>query len=461
MQSPLTILILAAGLGTRMKSRKAKVLHAAGGKTLVEHVVDTALELTNKENIIVVVGHQAEMVQSLLNSRGVRFAIQAEMKGTGDAVKCAQTAVSTREGRVIVLYGDTPLLRVETLRKLIELYEKGGSAAAAITTHLDNPRGYGRIVRNHKDEVVAVVEEKAATDEQRKIREINAGIYCFDAPLLWKYLADIGTNNPAGEYYLTDMVEILNKEGHRVLPMVVQDPSELLGINTRVELAEVDKLMRTRKVMEVMLSGVTVERPETVTIDEGVQIGQDTIIESFARILGRTKIGADSRVGAYAIIDSSTLEDDVHVLPYSIVSTSYVESGSRIGPYARLRLENHVEAGAHIGNFVELKKTRMGKGTKAQHLAYLGDSVIGEGVNIGAGTITCNYDGRKKHQTKIGKGSFVGSNSTLVAPVEVGEGSYVAAGSVVTDAVPSDALAVGRGRQINKEGWAKKRRESK
>ncbi|MFN7932204.1 MAG: bifunctional UDP-N-acetylglucosamine diphosphorylase/glucosamine-1-phosphate N-acetyltransferase GlmU [Bryobacteraceae bacterium] len=459
MQTPLNILILAAGLGTRMKSNKAKVLHQAAGKALVEHVTDTALRLTTPDRITVVIGHQAERVRDLLSARGVRFALQSEQKGTGHAVLCCEQAVPEHTGRVVILYGDVPLLTLATLEKLIRLQAEAAVSATALTTHLDNPTGYGRIIRNAAGDIAAVVEEKAANAEQRAVREINAGIYCFDAALLWKHLHDIRTNNPAGEYYLTDMVEILSGNGHRVLPLHVEDPSELLGINTKLELADVDRILRARKARQLMLDGVTIERPETVTIDEEVRIAADSVIEPFTRILGKTVIGADCRVGAYSIIESSTLEDDVQVNPFSIVATSYVSSGARIGPYARLRLENHVEAGVHIGNFVELKKTRIGKGAKAQHLAYLGDSTIGENVNIGAGTITCNYDGKKKHQTKIGSNSFVGSNSTLVAPVTVGEGSYVAAGSVVTDAVPSDALALGRSRQIIKEGWAKKRRE--
>jgi bifunctional UDP-N-acetylglucosamine pyrophosphorylase/glucosamine-1-phosphate N-acetyltransferase len=442
-----------------MRSRKAKVLHQAGGKALVEHVVDAALELTTPESVVVVVGHQADQVKALLAPRGVRFAVQTEQKGTGHAVVCCREAIDSHTGRLVVLYGDVPLLKVETVRKLVELQSAAGAGATAISTIVEDPHGYGRIVRNAAGELTAVVEEKAATDEQRKIREINAGIYCFDAGLLWSHIGTIGTNNPAGEYYLTDMVEILNGAGHKVLPMVVDDPNELLGINTRLELATVDRILRERKVRELMLAGVTIEKPETVSIDSQVRIGQDTVIEPFTRILGNTVIGADCRIGSCSIVESSTLEDDVVVGPFTVIGTSHLEKGAHVGPYSRLRMENHVEAGAHIGNFVELKKTRMGKGAKAMHLAYLGDSNVGEKVNVGAGTITCNYDGKKKHQTYIGKGAFVGSNSTLVAPVHVGEGSYVAAGSVITDAVPEDALALGRARQVVKPEWAKSRRD--
>ncbi|MCZ2148645.1 MAG: bifunctional UDP-N-acetylglucosamine diphosphorylase/glucosamine-1-phosphate N-acetyltransferase GlmU [Bryobacterales bacterium] len=459
MESPLTIVILAAGLGTRMKSRKAKVLHQAGGKTLIEHVVDTALELTAPESIYVVVGHQAADVRNTLASRGVQFAEQTEQKGTGHAVLCCEPAVRERTGRVVVLYGDVPLLKAATLRRLIELETSSTAAAAAISTFLDDPTGYGRILRNERGAVVAVVEDRAAGAEQRRIHEINAGIYCFDGPLLWKHLHDLRPDNPARELYLTDMVEILNREGHSVLPLVVDDSSELLGINTRVELAAVDRILRQEKTRQLMLDGVTVERPETVTVDSQVQIGMDTVVEAFTRILGDSRIGSGCRIGAFSIINDSTIEDGVLVLPYTIVNTSHVGTGAQLGPYTRLRMENYVEAGAHIGNFVELKKTRLGKGSKASHLAYLGDSVIGEKVNIGAGTITCNYDGRKKSQTRIGDGAFVGSNSTLVAPVEIGEGSYLAAGSVITQTVPPNALAIARGKQLNKEDWARRRRE--
>jgi bifunctional UDP-N-acetylglucosamine pyrophosphorylase/glucosamine-1-phosphate N-acetyltransferase len=461
MNSPLTVVILAAGLGTRMRSRKAKVLHHAGGKSLAEHVVDTALRLTDPDSVIVVVGHQADTVQTLLAPTGVRFVEQTEQKGTGHAVLCCETAVKERTGKVVVVYGDGPLLRPETLQRLIELQDSSGAAATAITTDLTDPYGYGRVIRDAAGAVIAVVEEKAATAEQRRITEINAGIYCFDAALLWKHLHDIGTDNPAHEYYLTDMVEILTRAGHRVLPLVVEDSTELLGINTRVELALVDRIMRERKTQQLMLAGVTIEKPETVTIDRDVEIGQDTVIEAFARILGRTVIGPDCRVGAFSIVEGSELAADVHVLPYSIVAASRVETGARIGPYARLRMENHVGEGAHIGNFVELKKTRIGKGSKASHLAYLGDSSIGDKANIGAGTITCNYDGHTKHQTTIGDNAFIGSNATLVAPVQVGDGGYVGAGSVITEDVPANTLALGRARQISKHEWKPKPRKAK
>jgi len=443
-----------------MKSRKAKVLHRAGGKALIEHVLDTASHLTESGSTHVVTGHQAEEVEALVAPRGVHFVRQTEQKGTGHAVLCCQRFLEQRSGRVIVLYGDVPLLREETLRRLLDLHEHSGAGVTAITTVLENPTGYGRIVRGESGEVAAVVEEKASTAEQRRIREINAGIYCFEAELLWRNLALIQPANPAGEYYLTDMVEILHRAGHRISTLPIEDSTELLGINTRVELAEVDRILRRRKVEQLMLDGVTIERPETVTVDPQVIIGQDTVIEAFARITGRTVIGADCRVGAGTILEDAHLEDEVQILPLTMIASCYVERGARIGPYARLRMESRVEAEALIGNFVELKKTRLGGKSKAQHLSYLGDATLGEGVNVGAGTITCNFDGRKKHETRIGNQAFIGSHATLVAPVEIGDGSYVGAGSVITEAVPAEALALGRGRQVVKEGWARSRREA-
>jgi bifunctional UDP-N-acetylglucosamine pyrophosphorylase/glucosamine-1-phosphate N-acetyltransferase len=302
------------------------------------------------------------------------------------------------------------------------------------------------------------VEQKAGTPEQLAIREANMGIYCYRADLFWKHAGEIRPDNPAREYYLTDMVEILNRAGHTIEAMQIDDPREALGINNRLELAEVDRIFRERKVRDLMLGGVTIEKPETVTVDAGVRIGIDTVVEPFAQILGSTVIGENCRIGACAIVRNSELADDVEIGAFTIVNTSRVERGAQAGPFARLRLENHVEEGAHIGNFVELKKTRLGRGSKASHLAYLGDSEIGAGANIGAGTITCNYDGIRKHATRIGEGAFVGSNSTLVAPIEIGDGAYLAAGSVITEPVPADALGLGRARQVVKEDWARKRR---
>lgn len=452
------VVILAAGLGTRMKSKRAKVLHRAGGLTLVEHVANAALGITSPDRVVVVVGHQADEVIATLEPKGVRFAKQTEQKGTGHAVMMCRDALEGDSGLVMVLYGDCPLLSADTLERLRCAQERSDAAATLITTRLDDPTGYGRVLLDEGGNVRAIVEQKAATTEQLAVRLINSGIYCFRSELLWRYVGEIRPDNPACEYYLTDLAEILNRAGHRVAALEIDNPQELLGINTRIELAEVDRILRERKARELMAGGVTIEKPETVVIDAPVRIGIDTIIEPFTRITGDTVIGEDCRIGAGSVIANSRLADRVEVAPYTSIADSRIETGARVGPYARLRMGAQVEREAHIGNFVELKKTRLGACAKASHLAYLGDADIGAGVNIGAGTITCNYDGVRKHPTKIGEGAFVGSNSTLVAPVEVGANSYIGAGSVVTEPVPPEALALGRARQVVKEGWVRRRR---
>ena len=459
MQTPVTVVILAAGLGIRMKSRQAKVLHRAGGKTLVEHVVGTALAVAPAERIFVVVGNQADQVRQALAAYGVGFIEQADQRGTGHAVIVGRGQLAGLGGFLMVLYGDSPLLRAETLQKLIAAQASSSGAATLLTAEMTDPTGYGRVIRDIRGRVAQIVEQKVATPEQLAIREANMGIYCFRADLFWNHVDELAPNNPAQELYLTDMAAILTNAGYKVKALRIDDAREALGINDRVELAEVDRLLRDRKLRELMLSGVTIEKPETVTIDADVRIGIDTIIEPFARILGRTTIGENCRIGACSIVRNSELADAVEINPFTFVTDSRLESGVQAGPFARLRPGNHVEAGAHIGNFVELKKTRLGAGSKANHLSYLGDSDIGPRCNIGAGTITCNYDGVAKYPTTIGEGAFVGSNSTLVAPLEIGAGSYIGAGSVVTKPVPPDALAVGRAHQVVKDEWAKKRRE--
>jgi bifunctional UDP-N-acetylglucosamine pyrophosphorylase/glucosamine-1-phosphate N-acetyltransferase len=459
MGTPVTVVILAAGLGTRMKSRRAKVLHQAGGRTLVEHAVETALSLAAPERVFVVVGHQADQVRSAVEGRGIRFIDQVEQKGTGHALIAGRQPLAHLGGLLVVYYGDCPLIPAALLASLTAHQGHSNAAATLVTAELEDPTGYGRVIRDASGTVRAIVEQKAATPEQLAVREANVGIYCFQAGPFWEHIDELRPNNPAREYYLTDMIEILIRAGHSIDAFRAGNPMELLGINNRVELAAADRTFRERKVRELMLAGVTVEKPETVSVDHSVSVGIDTVIEAFAQILGNTKIGEGCRVGACSIVRDSELADGVQVGAFTIITSSRAGAGAQIGPYARLRMDNDVAAGAHIGNFVELKKTRMGAGAKANHLAYLGDSIIGENVNIGAGTITCNYDGRAKHQTKIGKSVFVGSNSTLVAPVEIGDGAYLAAGSVITDPVPPDSLALGRARQVVKENWARKRRE--
>ncbi len=459
MSSNVSVVILAAGLGTRMKSNLAKVLHRAGGACLLEHVILAAKSIAPPDRITAVIGHQADRVRAEVARLGISFHVQEEQKGTGHALHICAGLPGHRSGRIVVLYGDCPLLSPVTLQRLMQVHEQSGCAATVITTHLNNPTGYGRIIRDARGYVEAIVEEKAATSEQKLVTEINSGIYCFEAAALWPHLDRVQPNPASGEIYLTDVVEHFRTSGLATIPLAVEDPNEVLGINTRVELAEVDRIFRQRKTRELMLSGVTIEKPETVTVDFAVEVGRDTMIGPFAQLLGRTKIGEECSIGACSILDNAELEDGAQVHPFSSVQDSRLAAGAHAGPYARLRMGAVVEKEAHVGNFVELKKTRLGRGSKAMHLAYLGDSTIGANVNIGAGTITCNYDGQKKHPTLIGDGAFVGSNSTLVAPAEIGAGSYVAAASVVTEPVPEDALAIGRGRQVNKEGWAKRRRE--
>jgi bifunctional UDP-N-acetylglucosamine pyrophosphorylase/glucosamine-1-phosphate N-acetyltransferase len=446
-----------------MRSKQAKVLHRAGGLSLVEHVVRAASAVTQRDRIVVVTGHQADAVEALLEPMGVRFARQVQQKGTGHAVMCAREqlhhADPKEDGLLLVLYGDTPLLSAAALKHLHETQSGSDAAATLITTTLADPSGYGRVILDDGGNVAAIVEHRDANPEQLQVHTINSGIYCFRAKALWKHIVEIKPNSTSGEIYLTDMATILRGHGQRVQALHLDDSSQLLGINTRVELAEADRILRARKARELMLAGVTIERPETVAIDAQVRIGADTVVEPFVRFLGNTVIGEDCRIGQGAILESAVLADRVVVAPYSLIADSRIDPGAQVGPFARVRMQTQVGPEARVGNFVELKKTRLGAGAKSQHLAYLGDSEIGERVNVGAGTITCNYDGEKKHATKIGAGAFIGSNSTLVAPVEIAQDSYVAAGSVITEAVPSYALALGRARQVNKPGWAKNRKK--
>ncbi len=460
MKADVTVVVMAAGLGTRMRSRQAKVLHRAGGQTLIEHVLDRAASIAPPERTFVVVGHQAERVRALLAHRGIGFIHQAEQLGTGHAVMCGRDQLIGLGGRMMVLNGDGPLLRTETLQGFISQAERTDAAALMITADLADPTGYGRIIRNAVGGVEAIVEQKAATPEQLAIREVNTGQYCFDADLFWKHVGELRPDNPAREYYLTDMIGVLLRAGGRVEPYPVADASELMGINNRVELAAVDAIFRARKIQLVMLEGATVEKPETVTVDGGVTVGIDSVIEPGVRLLGHTRIGENCRIGAYSVLLDALIEDGVQVHPFTSIQEARVSSGAQVGPYSRIRPGSVVGAGAHIGNFVELKKAEVHAGAKAMHLAYLGDCSVGERANIGAGTITCNYDGVHKHHTGIGSDAFVGSNSTLIAPVEIGDGSYIAAGSVITKPVPAEALALGRSRQVLKEGWARKRRQS-
>jgi bifunctional UDP-N-acetylglucosamine pyrophosphorylase / glucosamine-1-phosphate N-acetyltransferase len=456
----LTVVILAAGLGTRMKSKRAKVLHEAAGDTVLNHVIRAALNVAPAERIAVVVGYQAEEVRRSVTTPAIRFVEQMEQKGSGHAMLCARELVASAIDHLLILNGDGPLLTASTLKALLEAASAAGLSGALVTTELADPAGYGRIVRDPRGTIAAIVEQKAAGPEQLRIREINTGVYCFDARPFWEHIGELTADNPAREYYLTDMVEILRRHGHSVAPLLIADQTELLGINTRIELAAADKILRQRKANELMLSGVTIEYPETVTIDVDVEIGQDSLVESNVQLRGHTRIGANCRIGTGSVLRDCVVGDRVTILPYVVADSSSIGAQASVGPFSRLRMNAEAAEQTHIGNFVELKKTKLGAGAKASHLAYLGDATIGAGTNIGAGTITCNFDGRHKHQTRIGAKTFVGSNSTLVAPVEIADGAYIAAGSVITKNVEPDALAIGRAYQVDKPGWAKRRRDS-
>lgn len=454
----LAIVILAAGKGTRLKSSLAKVLHRAGGRSLVEHVVRACAPLAAKQTVVVV-GHQPEEVAAQVEPLGAETVLQQPQHGTGHAMQVARKALG-RAKLAVVLAGDAPLVRAETLKALVAAHRIGNAAATVLTAVVADPSGYGRILRKSETSVAAIIEESQLTDEQRDLNEINSAIYCFSLEKLWPVLAHLKPNNKHRELYLTDTIAALTSAGETVLPQVAADPREILGCNTRADLAEVDRIFRERKCAALMDAGVTIQLPETVIVDPDISAGEDTVIEPGVQLLGKTKIGARCTIRTGSVLSDATLGDDVKVEPHCVVAESRLDDGVIIGPFARLRPGNHLKPGSRIGNFVELKKCTIGEGTKAMHLTYLGDTKIGTKANIGAGTITCNYDGFHKFPTSIGNKVFIGSDTALVAPVRVGDGAYVAAGSIITDNVPSDALAIARSRQANKPGWAgRKRRE--
>jgi bifunctional UDP-N-acetylglucosamine pyrophosphorylase/glucosamine-1-phosphate N-acetyltransferase len=452
----LAIVILAAGKGTRLKSSLAKVLHRAGGRTLVEHIVRSCEPLKARETIVVV-GYQAEQVAAVVEPLEAVAVLQQPQNGTGHAMLVAKRTLG-RAKFAVVLPGDAPLVRTETLKALIAAHHNGNAAATVLSAVLADPSGYGRVVRKSETAVSAIVEESQLTDEQREINEINSAIYCFTLEKLWPALAHVKPNNKHRELYLTDAIAALNAKGETVLAQVATDSREVLGCNTRADLAEVDRIFRERKRNALMDDGVTIQLPETVLIDPDVTAGEDTIIEPGVQLLGKTKIGARCTIRTGSVLTDAILGDEVTVEPHCVVAQSRLDDRVIIGPFARLRPDNHLKPGARIGNFVELKKSTIGEGTKAMHLSYLGDARIGTKSNIGAGTITCNYDGFHKYPTSIGNKVFIGSDTALVAPVRVGDGAYVAAGSTITENVPSDGLGIARGRQVNKPGWAAKKR---
>ncbi len=455
--SDFVVVILAAGKGTRLKSARAKVLHRAGGRSLVEHVVRACQPLKARE-IIAVVGHQAEDVTGTVAPLGVKTALQQPQRGTGHAMLVARRAIPSRAKFAILLPGDAPLIRTETLAALARAHKETNAAATILSAEIENPAGYGRILRSDGGSVSAIVEDSALTDDQRAIREINSSIYCFTLEKLWPCLGSLKPQNVHKELYLTDAIAVLREKGENVQAVLAADPDEVLGCNTRADLAAVDAVFRRRKRAAVMDAGVTLEMPETVLIDPEVTVGADSRIEPCVQLLGKTRIGSNCTIRTGSVLADAVLEDNVLVKPHTMVIASHLSRGTQVGPFAHLRDGARLEENARVGNFVEVKKSVLGEGVKSMHLTYLGDARIGAGTNIGAGTITCNYDGVNKNPTTIGKRVFIGSDTALVAPVRVGDGAYVGAGSVITENVPADALGLARGRQVNMPGWAATRR---
>jgi bifunctional UDP-N-acetylglucosamine pyrophosphorylase/glucosamine-1-phosphate N-acetyltransferase len=450
--SPLHVVILAAGKGTRMKSRLPKVLHQAAGLPLLDWVLRLARSL-GPSSITVVTGHEAQRVESAAAAADVGFVLQEPQLGTGHALRQAQPVLAGATGRVLLLSGDVPLLQADSVRTLLERQAAADAALVVATARVADPTGYGRIVRDASGALLRIVEHRDASDDVRAIDEINSGVYVFALEPLFAALARVGSANAQGEYYLPDLVEIFRGEGRRVEAVALVDADEIRGINTRAELAEVGRILQARINAAHMAAGVTLVDPATAYIGPDVTIGSDTIVHPFVMLDGRTVIGADCELHAGTRISGCEVADRVTVFNHSVLQNSRVSSGATIGPFARLRPESELYEDVHVGNFVEIKKSTLGKGTKIGHLTYIGDATVGAGVNIGAGTITCNYDGQKKHRTVVGDGAFVGSDSTLVAPVTVGKGAYVAAGSSITENVPDGALGIGRTRQMNKPGW--------
>ena len=454
-------MILAAGKGTRLKSKRPKVLHEIGGKPLIAHVIRIASSLVPSADIHVVVGHEAAQVGEAVENTGVQFVLQSEQRGTGHALQCARKAIAGYE-QVLVLSGDAPLITVQTLTRLLEFHREMNAAMTLLTASADDPTGYGRVVREsdafQSSHVRGIVEQKDLAPGQETIREINSGIYVFQVAALLSHLDKLKAENSQKELYLTDLAGLLAADQEQVMAIEAPDPQEVMGANTIAELVGLDATLREQKASKLMAQGVTILRPETCLIDAEVEVGADTVIEPGVQLLGRTRIGSDCLIRSGTVIENSTVSDGVLIRQHCVITDSAVMTGAKLGPFAHLRPGSQIGAEAHIGNFVETKNAKIGQGAKVGHLTYLGDAEVGAETNIGAGVITCNYDGVHKHQTRIGAGAFVGSDSTLVAPISIGDGAYVGAGSCITKDVPEDALAVGRGRQVVKEGWAAARK---
>lgn len=447
--------ILAAGKGTRMKSDLYKVLHPVCGKPMVQHIVDQLSECS-VEKTIAVVGHGAEMVKEQLGEN-IEYALQKEQLGTGHAVLQAEESLQGQEGKTVVLCGDTPLLTKETIEALIDEHDKKGAKATVLTASADDPTGYGRIIRNGDGSVEKIVEHKDASEEERLVREINTGTYCFDNRTLFEALKYVNNDNVQGEYYLPDVIEILQKQGEVIAAYMTEDFNESMGINDRVALSRAEKAMRARINEKLMREGVTLIDPDQTYVSTDVKIGKDTVIYPGTIIKGDVTIGEWCTIGPHTEIFNSTIGNGTEI-KQSVVHDSEVGQNVSIGPFSHLRPQTKLGNDVRVGNFVELKKMSMGNGSKASHLSYLGDAEVGEQVNVGCGSITVNYDGKNKYLTKIEDGAFIGCNSNLIAPVTVGKEAYIAAGSTITDDVPGEALAIARGRQTNKEGYVRKKK---
>jgi len=450
-----TSVILAAGMGTRMKSKMPKVLHKVCGKPLSKWVID-ASKAAGADKVCAVVGHKAETVKEVLGDV-CEFALQSEQKGTGHAVMQAIDVIKNSKGEVVILNGDTPLITAETINKAIEYHKNNGNQATVITAILDDATGYGRIVRDNDGSVLKIVEQKDASEEEKKINEVNSGMYVFDAQSLVYALDKITPNNAQGEYYLTDTLEILLSAGKKIGGYAISDNDEIRGINDRVQLNEAEKIMQKRINEYHMRNGVTMRNPESVYIEDGVEIGNDTEICQNVTIKSGTKIGSDCVIGSGSMLDRAVIHDGVDVLS-SVILESEVDEGTHVGPFAYIRPNCHVGKEVKVGDFVELKNSNIDDGTKISHLTYIGDSDVGKRVNFGCGTVTCNYDGKKKYRTTIGDDCFVGCNTNFVSPINVGDGVYIAAGSTITEDIPENSLSIARARQVNKEGWKDKRK---
>lgn len=452
------VVILAAGKGTRMKSATPKVLHPVAGRPMIEHVLSTAFHLS-PTSVTVVVGHQGDEVRGALAAHAnIDFVVQEPQLGTAHALLTTEPLLHDRTGTLVLLSGDVPALSLRTLEALVNQHAAAAAAATVVTARVENPHGYGRILRDG-EKIARIVEEKDATTAERAVQEINAGIYAFDLTGLFDTVKRIGAANAQREFYLPDLISMYHRSGRVVETVTVADANEIQGINSRAELASVSRSLRLQKNVELMAAGVTIEDPQTTYIDFDVEIGPDTVIKPGVTIERGARVGSDCVIHSGVRINASSIADGAMVLDHCVIVGSSVGAGASVGPFAHLRGEATIGARAKVGNFVELKKTALGEGSKASHLAYLGDAVIGSDVNIGAGTITCNYDGVRKQVTTILDGAFIGSDTQLIAPVTVGEGAYVGTGTTIRQDVPPGALAVSAGKQRNIEGWVEKRKK--